>query len=42
LLPSFNKSSLIRQSFLFRTRLHHHQAIHSLWVIQLPKKMKHP
>jgi uncharacterized membrane protein YcfT len=36
------KPSLIRQSFFFRTRLHHHQAHYSLWAIQLPKRMKHP
>jgi hypothetical protein len=30
LLFCFNKSSLIRQTFLFRIRLHHHQAFHSL------------
>jgi hypothetical protein len=33
LLFSFNKSTLIRQSLLFRIRLHHHQAFRSLWMI---------
>jgi hypothetical protein len=29
LLFSFNKSSLIQQSFFLRIKLHHHQALHS-------------
>jgi hypothetical protein len=38
----FNKSSLIRQTFPSRIRLHHHQAFHSLWMIWLLKKvMRH-
>jgi hypothetical protein len=29
----FNKPSLIRQFFLFRTRRHHHQAFPLPWMI---------
>jgi hypothetical protein len=32
LLFPFNKSFSIRQTFLFRIRLHHHQASLLLWI----------